>query len=196
MRKELWKILCSICIMLTLLAGCSSEDKETPKEINPEYTSFMEENNLKDVNFLEPYLGFHTIEYTNSFVMKDSDGIITVQQFAASENDTVCIDAYALYYPISEYNTEEKEAFDTSMRQSFSEIEAFDFASITSTIGEEYYEIIICLHHLNEYDNYLAAAEAGYYSTIPAEDTLIGYKISTSALLEEGYIAKYIEEVQ
>jgi hypothetical protein len=190
--KQRFMIVLISCLVL-LLAGCNSNDKDSPKETNPEYTTFLEDHNLPDVDFMKSFLSLHEIKYTNSFITEDADGIITVQQLAASEDGTVCIDAYTLYYPVSDYTPEEREALDTSIRYSFSEIESFDFASISSAIGEEYYEITVCLHHLNEYDNYLAAAEAGYYETIPEKDTLLSYESFTDSLTEEGYITKYLK---
>lgn len=190
MNKRL-RILLISCIMLALLTGCNSDDRKTPKEVSSEYSTFLTDHNIPDVDYMESFLPLHEITLTNSYVMKDSDGIITIQQFAASEDGTVCIDAYALYYPVADYTQEEKEALDTSIKQSFAEVEKFDFSSISSSIGENYYEIVVCLHHLNNYDNYLAAAKAEYYEEIPEEDTLMDFKTVTDRLLEEGYIAKY-----
>ena len=178
-----------VCIALMIVSACSC-GTETPRELNPDYTAIFTENGIEDIDRLDKTDMNSSAKY-EYFARIDEDGIIETSQYAAVY-DTVYTEVSAIYYPISDYTDAQIASFDTAIKEGFSDIEALEFIETTYTAGEKYYEIVFTITGLENSENYVAAAEAGYYSGNPEKGDYISLKATEEYLLEEGFEQKMI----
>lgn len=211
--KKWISLLLTTCIILSTM-GCGSVAQGEPDislepEVsivtNPEYTEFLTTNGLEDKDYLKEVFEKEGTLYVpdngknvNIFVKKDDEsGMIEITQYFASYDGMVSDELTIFRYPFPEgYTDDQRTAYDTYMKETYAKIEELSFADITYTMEEEYYQVEFLLRGLNANGNYYAAAQAGYYVSEPeSEESKISYEKTVQGLLDNGYIAKYIEEV-
>ncbi len=178
-----------LCLALLAISACGC-GLETPREFNPDYTAIFTENGIEDIDRLDKTDMSSSAE-CEYFAKVDEDGVVETSQYIAVF-DKVYTEVSAIYYPIADYTDAQIASFDSAIKEGFADIEALEFIEATYTAGEKYYEIVFKITGLENSDNYVAAAKAGYYSGNPEKGDYISLKATEEYLLEEGFEQKMI----
>ena len=94
-----------------------------------------------------------------SFAKVNEDGTIDSLHFGYKD-DVISVFEQTRYMEVSDLSDGEKEALDAGMKESFAELEALDFVTVSSHIGTSYYSLTCKTERLEEEEVRKQAVEA------------------------------------
>lgn len=189
MKKSI-AILLAAMMVCSVLAGCGgSSDTNTPTTApttapvtdNPAYTEIFTNNFIVDAPAL--FLMLDSASFateTNSLIEKMEFGY---------KDDIIHEMINTIYYPVADLPEEEKATLDTTMKEACAEYIALDFCTVSSNMGNAYYQIKLTFTGLDDADHVLALQELGLIEGDESSG-LCSMSQTEATLLAQGYIKK------
>ncbi len=125
-----------------------------------------------------------------AYALLDTDGCVYQQEYGL-RGDTIISFVETAYLPLDGYNEADKTLLDKNIRESYAEVEALDFATVTYTFEGNYYKVKIKFVDFDKWENIKAAAATEIYADdVSGEEFYYSIKETEDGYLEQGYAKK------
>lgn len=121
-----------------------------------------------------------------SFAAVLDDGVVERLSFGY-KNDIVKEMHDDVYIPVSDYTDEQKAVMENNVKSEYAELEAYDFAEITYSMGATYFSVHMKFKNLDNTDNLSVLAD---YGMLENNSELASMKLTRESLLASGFVER------